>query len=202
MRRPLLLLVAALLAGTPAVAQQKGKKGKPPAAEVVPAAPAKPEESPRPAKALPEKECPTCPDVDRALARAVTWAFEPAPEEIRALAIEDLGLLADPRALNVLAGLVLDPNPRLGQAALRAIRSFQHPRAQEILENVVRYAKLDDGIRIEALEALAFQRTATAREFLESVRDDREGRFGSRLAATARTVLSQWGDAGAPLPPR
>lgn len=194
MRRLLSLLTIAVLVGAPALAQPapKGKKPRPAA----PAAPAKPDEAPR-AAAKPCSECPTCPEDDRALSRALTAAFEPVPEEIRVLAVEDLGLLGDPRALNVLASLLLDPNPKISAAALRAVRAFQTPRAEEILENVVRHPKMTEPAKSEALQALAFQRSATAREFLESVRDDREGRFGAKLSTLARGALQQWGE-----PPR
>lgn len=190
MRRLPPLLLTALLVGAPVLAQPaKGKKPKPPAT----ATPPKEDEPPRPA-ARHCPECPVCPDEDRAFARAIAAVFEPAPEEIRVLAVEDLGLLGDPRALNVLASLLLDANPKISAAALRAVRAFQTPRAEEILENVVRHPKMGEAAKIEALQSLTFQRSATAREFLESVRDDRDGRFGAKLSNTARGVLQQWGE--------
>jgi hypothetical protein len=190
MRRLPPLLFAALLVGAPVLAQSaKGKKPKPPAST----APAKADEAPKAAaKACPE--CPACPEEDRALARALIVVFDPAPEEIRVLAVENLGLLGDPRALNVPAPLLLEPNPRISAAALRAIRAFQTPRAEEILQNVVRHPKMGEPAKAEALQALMFQRSATAREFLESVRDDRDGRFGAKLSTIARGVLQQWGE--------
>src|SRR5689334_16752285 len=115
MRRLPPLLFAALLVGAPVLAQSspKSKKPKPPTA----AAPAKEDEAPR-AAAKPCPECPACPDEDRAFARAIAAVFEPVPEEIRVLAVEDLALLGDPRALNVLASLLLDSNPKISAAAL------------------------------------------------------------------------------------
>lgn len=191
MRRLPPLLFAALLVGAPVLAQSaKGKKSKPPAV----ATPGKEDEPPR-AAAKPCPECPACPEEDRAFARAIAAVFEPSPEEIRVLAVEDLALLGDARALNVLAALLLDSNPKISAAALRAIRAFQTPRAEEILENVVRHAKMSEAAKVEALQALAFQRSATAREFLEAVRDDRDGRFGAKLSNLARGVLQQWGEA-------
>lgn len=187
---------------TTAPAGSKGKRAvpKPPAD----GAAASQEQATRPAEpaACPAQDCAACPEADRALLRAITWAFEPAPEEIRVLAVEDLGLLADERALDVLAGLLLDPNPRIGFAALRAVRSIQAPRAEEILQNVVRVPRLNELAKEQALEALAFQRTPSAREFLESVRDDREGRYGARLASHAKGVLQYWADGAPPPPPR
>src|SRR5689334_6996987 len=74
---------------------------------------------------------------DQALLRGIVWASEPGPEEIRVIAIEDLALLGDPRALAPLSVLLWDPNPRIQQAAVRAVALFQHPRAEEILSSVV-----------------------------------------------------------------
>ncbi|HEY0880491.1 MAG TPA: HEAT repeat domain-containing protein, partial [Archangium sp.] len=56
---------------------------------------------------------------DLAFIRAVQWAFEPSPPEIRTQAIEDLGLLGDARSLNLLAPLTLDANQVYARAAVR-----------------------------------------------------------------------------------
>lgn len=131
-------------------------------------------------------------DADRALSQAVTAAFEPAPEEIRVIAVEDLGFLGDPRALNLLAELMLDPSPAVRSAAVRAVRAFALPRAEEILEDVVRLGRFDEALELQALDALLFQRSPTALAFLESVRDDPDHRFGPKLADAARSLAARW----------
>jgi HEAT repeat protein len=118
------------------------------------------------------KEDEPCPrgwsGADVALFRAQQWVFEPAPPEIRVQALEDLGLLGDPRGLNVAAQFILDPNPRLARAAVRAIGSIRHPRAQEILSNVVRHPLVPHSTKILALEALPFQNTWAAFRFVQA----------------------------------
>ncbi|WNZ65115.1 HEAT repeat domain-containing protein [Myxococcus sp. MxC21-1] len=94
---------------------------------------------PGPAPTPPVEAAPAPATDDTALLRGLLCAVRPAPEEIRAIAIEDLGLLGDARALDALATLLWDPNPRIQQAALRAVTLFQHARAEEILANVVRH---------------------------------------------------------------
>lgn len=119
-----------------------------------------------------EEECPAPPAVqaatgaDVAFLRAVGWAFEPAPMEVRAQAIEDLGLLGDVRALNVLAQLCLDPNPVLARAAVRAVAAMRHPRAEEILTNVVKHPSLPEPTRTVALSLLPYQNTWSALRFI------------------------------------
>ena len=83
------------------------------------------------------------------------------------------------------------------------MRSFQTRRAEEILQNVVRFPRLAEAVRMQGLEALAFQRTPTAREFLELVSTDHEGRYGAALAAAAKAMLQYWTDGapGAPTSP-
>lgn len=148
---------------------------------------------------------PRCPDADTALARGLAWVAEPAPEEIRAIAVEDLGLLGDARVLNTLALLILDPSPTVQLASVRAVRAYQTPRAEEILANVVRHPYPSEPVKLVAVESLAFQRTRTSRQFLEYVRDTAQ-QFSPRLQATARTALQRgWPSAGperpAPPPP-
>jgi HEAT repeat protein len=126
-----------------------------------------------------------------ALLRGLLWATEPAPEEIRAIAIEDLALLGDPRALNPLAALVWDPNPRIQAAALRAVALFQHPRAEEILTSVVRHPKLPDALKIQALDGLLYQRTPTARATVETA--SRDPRLPPAVQSTALAVAARWG---------
>lgn len=94
--------------------------------------------------------------------RGLAFAFEPAPQEVRAQAIEDLGFIGDARALNPLAVLSLDPNPVLARAAIRAIGTIRHPRAEEILGNLVRHPTAQLGNRQLALSLLPFQNTVTA----------------------------------------
>jgi hypothetical protein len=107
-------------------------------------------------------ELPAANTADVAYVRALAFAFEPAPQEVRAQAIEDLGFLGDTRALNHLAVLSLDPNPLLSRAAIRAVASMRHPRAEEILGNLVRHPTVPSGIRQYALSLLPFQNTMTA----------------------------------------
>ncbi|GHG91916.1 HEAT repeat domain-containing protein [Comamonas sp. JC664] len=164
------LLLAGLLLATAARAQA-------PAAAVAPAA----------APASPEA---TVASDDTALLRGLLGAVKPAPEEIRAMAIEDLALLGDARALDSLALLLWDPNPRIQQAALRAVALFQHTRAEEILANVVRHPRLPDALKIQALNGLIFQRTPTARRAVQDAAVD--SRLTAGVQNAARTVVSQW----------
>ncbi|MFZ5469240.1 MAG: HEAT repeat domain-containing protein [Myxococcota bacterium] len=130
-------------------------------------------------------------EADVALVRALLWAFEPAPLEIRLLAVEDLALLGDVRALNPLAQLVFDPHPSVQAAALRAVTRFQHRRAEEILCNAVQHPHVSERLKTQALEALLFQRSASARAFLSQVAGS--SRHGYSLRNTAQRVLAQWG---------
>ncbi|MBL8952614.1 MAG: HEAT repeat domain-containing protein [Myxococcaceae bacterium] len=105
-------------------------------------------------------------DADSALLRGVLFAFEPAPTEIRVIAIEDLGILGDSRALNPLAQLVMDANPTVQLAALKAIGSIRHPRAEAILANVVRHPTLGDRTKLAAVDAILFQNSSSSVAFL------------------------------------
>lgn len=118
---------------------------------------------------------------DLALFRAMLWAFEPAPMEIRVLAVEDLGLLGDPRGLNAAAQFALDPNPQLARAAIRAIAAIRHPRAEEILSNIVRHPTIPEATKVWALESLPFQNTWSALRFVQS---------SARNSALPYTVLN------------
>lgn len=134
---------------------------------------------------------------DLALLRGLQFAFEPAPAEIRSQAIEDLGLLGDPRALNALAVLTLDANPALAKAAVRAVALFHHPRAEEILSNLVRHSQVPLSTRQQALALVPFQNTVTAVRFVHFVARDRA--VPAAVAEQARRlaiVLS--GSPGAP----
>jgi hypothetical protein len=126
-------------------------------------------------------------DADVGLLRALLWAFEPAPTEIRVIAIEDLGLLGDPRGLNPLAQLVMDPNPAVSLAALRAIGSIQHPRAEAILCNIVRHPQIAERIKLAAIDALVFQNSWLSIAFLKQVATTNF--FHPAITQRARTVL-------------
>src|SRR6185436_7404707 len=124
---------------------------------------------------------------------------EPAPEEIRAVAVEDLGLLGDARALNTLALLILDPSPTVQLASVRAVRTYPVARAEEILANVVRHPYPGEPVKLLALESLAFQRTKSARAFLEHVAGGTQ--FTPRLQAAAKAALQRgWPSATTPAP--
>ncbi len=186
----------------PAPAPERPARAPPPAAQpsqaappvaprpaaVEPSAPsqASPPVAPRPAAVEPSAPSPD----DTAVLRALLWAAKPAPEEVRAIAIEDVALLGDVRALDSLAILMWDPNPRIQQVTLRAVALFQHPRAEEILGNVVRHPRMPDALRIQALNGLIFQRTATARRTVEDAA--RDMRLTAPVQNAARTVATQW----------
>jgi hypothetical protein len=155
-----------------------------------PAAAPAPEAPPPSAPPLPAGDAPAAPPEDTALLRALLWAARPAPEEVRAIAIEDVALLGDARALDALAALLWDPNPRIQQAALRAVALFQHPRAEEILGNVVRHPRMPDALKIQALNGLIFQRTPAARRAVQDAAVD--ARLTAPVQNAARTVATQW----------
>lgn len=121
------------------------------------------------------------------LLRATLWAFEPAPREIRIQAIEDLGLLGDPRLLNPLAHMVLEPDQTVQLAAIRAVRAMRHPRSEEILVNVVRHPTLPQAVKQVALEGLLFQNTRSALVFLWGVGSNPQ--WGTVLYGAARRLL-------------
>ena len=166
-------------------------KEQPARATPSPAAPTPAPEAPS-APPLPSGDAPATAAVseDTALLRALLWAVKPAPEEVRAIAIEDVALLGDARALDALATLLWDPNPRIQQASLRAVALFQHPRAEEILGNVVRHPRMPDALKIQALNGLIFQRTPAARRTVQDAAVD--ARLTSPVQNAARTVAAQW----------
>lgn len=128
---------------------------------------------------------------DAALLRALLWATQPAPEEIRTLAIEDLALLGDPRALGPLGALLWDPNPRIQQAVVRAVALFQHPMAEEILTHGLRSSRLPDALKVQALEGLIYQRTPSARATVETA--SRDPRLPLAVQSAALNVAARWG---------
>jgi HEAT repeat protein len=128
---------------------------------------------------------------DAALLRAILWATQPAPEEIRTLAIEDLALLGDARALGPLSAMLWDPNPRIQQAVVRAVALFQHPLAESILTSVVRSTRLPDALKIQALDGLLYQRTPSARATVDTA--SRDPRLPLAIQSAALNVSSRWG---------
>jgi hypothetical protein len=195
--RPLLLSGLLLAAAAHAQAPARPRPAAParPAREqparATPAPAPAPEAPPPPSTPpLPSGDAPGATPEDTALLRALLWAAKPAPEEVRAIAIEDVALLGDARALDPLATLLWDPNPRIQQAALRAVALFQHPRAEEILGNVVRHPRMPDALKIQAINGLIFQRTPTARRAVQDAAVD--ARLTSPVQNAARVVSGQW----------
>ncbi len=123
---------------------------------------------------------------DLAFLRGLTWAFEPAPLEIRGQAIEDLGLLGDTRALNPLASMSLDANPAIAKAAVRAVGNMRNPRAEEILANLVRHPTAPLATKQLALSLLPYQNTATALRFIHATARQPTGTY--ELLQQARTL--------------
>lgn len=171
-----------LLAGLLLTATAHAQDAAPPA----PAPAEAPAPDPAPAAAPP---APT-PSPDTVLLRALLWAHAPAPEEIRVMAIEDLALLGDARALDVLGALVWDPTPRIQAAAVRAIALFQHPRAEQLLADVVRDPSLAEPLKLQALGGLLFQRTATARAAVQAVAKNPGA--SSIVQSAALAVAAKW----------
>lgn len=135
---------------------------------------------------------------DQRLLEGLLAAFEPAPVEIRALRIENLGLLADPRALPALGALLHDPRAEVAEAAARAIGSFDSPDAESLLTGAVQRGSTPDTVKRAALHRLVFQRRPSARRFLEiSAADER---LSVSLQQAARTALTRWGPPPSPQP--
>jgi HEAT repeat protein len=128
-------------------------------------------------------------DADLGLLRGLMYAFEPAPTEIRVQAIEDLGLLGDPRALNPLAELLVDPNPQVQLAALRAVGLIRAPRAEEILSNVVRHPTMPEYLKLKAVDYVLFQNTKGAVYFLWQVAS--ANTWGYNVQNKARQTLME-----------
>lgn len=159
-----LVFVVLFAFAAPVAAQKASRSARPPASRLQGE---EPEDAAGPPTAA---ACPaTCGDAERALAIGLVHAFEQGPEEIRVLAVEDLGLLGDPRALDAIATLVLDANPRVQAAAVRAASQFTTLRATQILENVVRHPRLPQELKEQALRALPFQRRPRVKAFLAAV---------------------------------
>ncbi|MBS1151642.1 MAG: fruC [Myxococcaceae bacterium] len=126
---------------------------------------------------------------DLALLRGLLWALEPAPTEIRVIAVEDLGLLGDPRALNPLAELLIDPNPAVQSAALKSIAALRYPRSEEILTNVARHPTLPERLKVSAVDAVLYQNTRSAIAFLKQVA--RSTTFTFNLQNAAKRALAE-----------
>ncbi len=179
--RPLLL--AGFLLTAAAHAQAPAATAPPPAAPT----PSQPAPTPPPA---PTPDAPAPVSADTALLRGLLWTTTPAPDEVRAIAIEDLALLGDARALDPLAALLWDPSQRVRAAAVRAVALFQHPRAEEILSDVVRHPAQPEALKLQALGGLLFQRTATARALLQDVA--RNPRSPASLQSAALALAQRW----------
>ena len=132
---------------------------------------------------------PVATDADMAFLRALLWALEPAPTEIRVIAVEDLGLLGDARALNPLAELLIDPNPAVQSAALKSIAALRYPRSEEILTNVARHPTLPERLKLSAVDAVLFQNTNSAIVFLKQVA--RGQTFNFNLQNAAKRALAE-----------
>lgn len=190
------LVLASLVLSLPALAQVDAGTPKPPLPKQPPkAAPmtktlgsGKEDDEPEPPKPATAPRS-AMSDADGGLLRALLYAFEPAPTEIRVIAIEDLGILGDARALNPLAQLVMDPNPAVQQAALRSIAAIQHPRAEAILSNIVRHPSIGEKVKISAIDALVFQNSTSSVAFLSFL--TRANQFHPVLQQQARRVLQE-----------
>lgn len=164
----------------------------------------KEESAPEPAAALTASPAPAPTssnaqsEADLALLRAILFAFEPAPREIRVLAIEDLALLQDPRALNPLSHFVFDPDPIIALAAVKAIGHFQHPRAEEIIGNIIRHPSLSPTLKVAAVRALPFQDSPSSREFLTELSGSNA--YGSSVKQAAQAAIAEMVSIPAPPP--
>lgn len=107
-------------------------------------------------------------DADRALIAASSAAVEPGPLEVRVLAVEDLGLLGDGRAVPLLRRLlVTEQHPALQRAAVKALRALGSPAAASVLDEALRTARLSlEGAR-ELLSALPWLRWEQSRATLQ-----------------------------------
>lgn len=126
---------------------------------------------------------------ETALLRGLMYAFEPAPLEIHLLAIEDLGLLGDPRALNALAQLTLDATPAVAKSAVRAIGAIRHPRAEEILSNLIRHPSVVESTKLAAMELLPFQNSLSSAHLLQGIAQTPG--WPPNLQSTARRLAAE-----------
>ena len=107
-------------------------------------------------------------DADRALLAASSAAVEPAPLEVRVLAVEELGLLGDGRTIPLLRRLlVAEQHPALQRAAVKALRALGTPAAASVLDEALRTARLSvEGAR-EVVSALPWLRWEQSRATLQ-----------------------------------
>ena len=172
MLRPRILALAlyALVVPSIADAQTASKRGRKPTPAPAAAPVPKAEAQPTPADALASTEwVPPTNEADIALLRALLYALEPAPREIRIIAVEDLALLGDPRALDALAHLVFDRDPEVARAAVRTVTRFRHPRAEQMLGNIIRHPALPDALKVIAVEGVQFQDALRSRQLLNDI---------------------------------
>ncbi len=192
----LLALVPALaLVGTaPPAHAQRAIRGQ---AESRSGAPASPKPNPQgssaeePQNALPpvNARAASATDADVAVLRAITYLFEPAPREIRVLAVGDVALLGDPRGLDPLSHMILDPDPVVAEAAVNAVARFKHPRAEQILANVAHHPSLSVALKLAAVRGLPFQDTPSSRELLTEL--STSDRQAPPVRETALELLKQ-----------
>lgn len=171
--------------------------------------PAKPQPPPHPPQAeAPQRAAdagpppawvPPANEADLSLLRALLYVLEPAPREVRIIAVEDLALLGDPRALDALAHLVFDRDPEVAVSAVRAVTHFQHRRAHEILSNVIRHPTLTEELKQIAVEALPFQDGPRSRQMLIEIYTSTS--WPARLRHAARNTLERMAAADG-VPPR
>lgn len=106
------------------------------------------------------------PEADRAFAAAVEEAVRPAPVEVRVWAVEDLGLLGDPRATMLLRRLLFsERHAAIQRAAVRALRALGNAEATQVLDEALR-VQLPLEVSTELVLALPYLRWARAREAL------------------------------------
>ncbi|MFL5321745.1 MAG: HEAT repeat domain-containing protein [Myxococcaceae bacterium] len=181
-------------------APAQDKKPAPAAQKRPPASMLNAKEEDEPAAAQKTENAALCGDADKALATALAYAFEPAPDEIRAIAIEDLALLADPRAVDPLATLILDANPAVATAAVHALGTFTTPRATQVLENVIRHPRISPNVKELAIKALPFHRRQRARDFLASIA--KNSAYPQNLQRAAADALAAFDLSQPPAPPK
>jgi hypothetical protein len=188
----LALALCALVAPWTVRAQTASKRAGKPSPAAAPAP--KKEAKPPPAQAPASTEwVPPPNEADIALLRALLYALEPAPQEIRIIAAEDLALLGDPRALDVLAHLVFDRDPQVARAAVHAVTRFRHPRAEQMLANIIHHPALPDALKTIAVEGVQFQDASRSRQLLKEI--VLSTTFSAAVRTAARITLERIGAA-------
>jgi len=106
-------------------------------------------------------------DADRALIAAIAAAVEPGPLEVRVLAIEELGLLGDVRAVPLVRRILLaEPQVALQRAAVRALRALGTAQAVSVLDEALKSGRLSSEGSREVLAALPSLRWEASRAAL------------------------------------